>query len=121
MNNEPINGTPDPNAPVPEGNELVTLDLVYDKAFIGPAFSVSEPPRVAYSLVVLAHIERKRLGCDLEKARNSILALMQAVTESFGPRSPLFVDTSQSLRPKKVKKSIIQPGDPGFRPPGRRN
>ena len=109
MNETPLNGSPDPDAPAPE-NDLVTLDIVYERAFLGPSFSVSEPPRVVYSLVALTRIEQVRLACDLETAQKSVLSLMEAVTGSFGHRAPIFVDTSQGLRPKKEKSRIIRPG-----------
>jgi hypothetical protein len=114
MNLNRTNG--DPTPPAPPEESLVVLDDVYEPAFLGPSFSVAEPPRVAYCLVKLVEIEQARIATEEgvgapDTARRSILALMQAATEEHGARAPLFIDTEQGEALRAPR--ILRPGELG--------
>lgn len=103
------NGTPHPAGP-PEAPQIVILEDTYSSAFLGPSISSIEPLRAVYSLPLLAKLEARRLGGDMDTAQQSLMAMVRQICKEHGNRAPIFVDDGIRRQKPKEKSNIIVPG-----------
>ena len=99
----------EPQEPAPD-DAIIHLEDEYRHCLIGHSVSPNGKPRFVYSLTKLVKHEHSSmlLNPDIEIARASVWGLVQAITDEFGDRAPLFVDDAIS-RPKAPKSLILLP------------
>lgn len=109
MNTDPpIQLDPIDLPPPPEPQ--VTLEATYDAAMMGVTIHPDAPPRVAYSLSVLARIRSRQGNRSVEHAQQDVAGMVQDVIAQHGDRAPLFIDDMVFSPPAKPKSRIIKPG-----------
>lgn len=86
---------PTETTPAPEDG-MVALEESFAYALIGLSVSLTARPRFCYSLTKMTNREAINLNCSPDKARESILALMEDIARDHGDRAPLFIDDSAS-------------------------
>ena len=84
----------DPNTP------LVSLETIYQSAFLGCTVAVQGPPRLVYSLPLLARREQARSRVGLDRAQEIISELVRQVTAAHGNEAPVFLDDSITRAPE---------------------
>ena len=97
----------------PDPPKVVLLDDSFAKAVIGINVSAHDPPRMAYSLVLLTNIVRRNAKVTEEQAREQISKMVRQITTAHKGSAPVFIDDSQSRinrTPAKGKNRIITRG-----------